>query len=219
MLLTRHLFRRYLSPDGDANAAIPSTPSPTRRRRIADAAPDFARLAKDVAAAFGATVQSRLDTGALRPGYTFTLDELDNKMGEGLPEVKVYIAGKYKKAGAEAQYPRFGLVHRHNAWILPTDHDELKLALASMVKSLGEDGFTSQEYGLQYWSDIQTAFGHAMDAALANDQNVSKLVGDKNTGRAYLNKVLVAVPHLLQANYPDTYEAEARVWGFEKENN
>ncbi|GAB3740422.1 hypothetical protein GCM10027594_20400 [Hymenobacter agri] len=42
--------------------------------------------------------------------------------------------------------------------------------------------------------------------------------GQKDTAKLELRKVLQAVVYALKANYPDTFEAELRSWGFRKES-
>jgi hypothetical protein len=47
---------------------------------------------------------------------------------------------------------------------------------------------------------------------------VSKSVSQKDTAKLELRKVLQAVVYALKANFPDTFEAELRAWGFRKES-
>ncbi|WP_262489848.1 hypothetical protein [Hymenobacter terrenus] len=43
-------------------------------------------------------------------------------------------------------------------------------------------------------------------------------MGQKDVAKQELRKVLQAVVYALKANFPDTFEAELRTWGFRKEN-
>ena len=47
---------------------------------------------------------------------------------------------------------------------------------------------------------------------------VSSGVASKNVLKKQVRKVLTALRYALRANYPDTYEAEYRVWGLQKED-
>jgi hypothetical protein len=47
---------------------------------------------------------------------------------------------------------------------------------------------------------------------------VSKPVSQKDTVKLELRKVLQAVVYGLKTNFPDTFEAELRSWGFRKES-
>jgi hypothetical protein len=47
---------------------------------------------------------------------------------------------------------------------------------------------------------------------------VSKSVSQKDTAQLEMRKVLQAVAYALKANFPDTFEAELRSWGFRKES-
>ncbi len=233
-------IRLFRSPDPEES--IPPTDSPTRKRRnIPKADGDLATLAttaapkwlgtpgltlmwttsnafETAAKAFKVGLQQRRDTGALRPGYTYTMNELDDHIEEALKEVKIYIQRKFKSAGAAAQYPRYGLIHRGDRWIMPTDRDDLKVSLNSMAAAIAADGFGDEEYGNMFWQDLNTAYNTAFMAAKNTDGSVSQKVGAKEAGKEYIVKVLNALIHLLQANYPDTYEEELRAWGFQKED-
>ncbi|WP_277881397.1 hypothetical protein [Hymenobacter cyanobacteriorum] len=43
-------------------------------------------------------------------------------------------------------------------------------------------------------------------------------MSQKDTAKLELRKVLQAVVYAPKANYPDTFEAELRAWGFRKES-
>jgi hypothetical protein len=53
--------------------------------------------------------------------------------------------------------------------------------------------------------------------ASTTDGQVAIKVGDKNELKTYLKKVLNALMLVIKGNYPDTYKAELRDWGFQKE--
>jgi hypothetical protein len=55
-----------------------------------------------------------------------------------------------------------------------------------------------------------------LEDAIIADGQVSTKVGSKNLLKEELEMVLNSLIHLIKANYPDSYEAELRNWGFQK---
>jgi hypothetical protein len=64
----------------------------------------------------------------------------------------------------------------------------------------------------------QTRFNAALTAANTTDSTVSTKVGSKNVLRTQIRNVLHSLLLVLEGNYPDTFEAEKRAWGFQKED-
>lgn len=71
------------------------------------------------------------------------------------------------------------------------------------------------KYGTAYWQPIATEYGQL--PAQATGTRAAE-VGDKNTLREQAEDVPAALRLLLQANYPNTYKAERRQFGFLKES-
>lgn len=235
------LFRIQRSPDGETPPPPPTPPkSPRKKRPIPEAEGDIATLAQQVAAhwsgspltliwtnadafstaatTFRNQLLARRDTGALRPGHTYTMNEIEEQIEAALREVKVYIQGKFKTAGAAAQYPRYGMVHRGDRWIMPPDRDDLRISLNSMITAIAADGFGEREYGTAFWTGIKANFDAAFNAAKNTDGAISGAISDKNEEKEYILKTLKALLNLLEANYPDSYEEQYRLWGFQVED-
>ena len=86
-----------------------------------------------------------------------------------------------------------------------------------MLKGIVTHGFDADEYGTAFWQPIYDQYETALNQATTNDGNVSTKVSSKNTLKEELKKTLRALINVIKGNYPDTYKAELRAWGFQKE--
>jgi len=163
------------------------------------------------------TLDIRLQTGATRPQITKALKVLNKKIDDSTSYVKGYIVDKYKKEVATSYYAAFGMVLKNKAFKMPYDQNARSKALTLMLKGLHDNGFDDKEFGKDFWTAIKTEFDNLLQAATATDGQVSIKVGDKNELKTYLRKVLNAIVLVIKGNYPDTYKAELRDWGFQKE--
>ena len=175
---------------------------------------DFGTLADN----YQTELASRKSTGGGRSPLTDTLDTLDQQIDDAVREVKTYIAEKFGATHATANYAPFGIVHVHSHWELPQDHDLRRDALPMMIAAIAANGFGSKTYGTAFWTGIQTDFNAALTAANSTDGSVSTKVGNKNVYRTQIRNVLHSLLLVLEGNYPDTFAAEKRAWGFQTED-
>ena len=179
---------------------------------------DFAKLVAD----FSTSLTEKRAAATSRTPHSQRLQELDDEMDHALRILKSYISegSGYSKAKAEAQLPGFGLVPRKGGTLLlSTDRDERLVALREMLlPALAAAPFAKREFGTAYWQprfeEYETLLGKSDGLA----GKVSKSVSSKDTAKLELRKVLQAVVYALKANFPDTFEAELRAWGFRKES-
>ena len=166
---------------------------------------------------FNQSLQSRKSDGGNRPSQTSTLKNLNAQMDKGVQEVKTCIAYKFKKANATAQYARYGIVKENRAYVLPKDNDERLKALPLMIAAIAADGFGNEEYGTAFWTGIEQEFTTALKAASTTDGKVTGSVSTKGVAKKGIIKAMNALRLTLEANYPDTYKAVYREWGWQKE--
>lgn len=99
---------------------------------------------------------------------------------------------------------------------LPSDYDQLILALPMMINALKADGFDKEECGEAYWTGILSEFTATYDKLKSSGSISTVDVAEKALLRKSVEKHLRAIIYLVRANYPDTWTAELRAWGFEK---
>lgn len=160
----------------------------------------------------------RIGTASKRPGLTLSLQQLDKQVNEAVIEVKVYIAKKFKKANAPAQYARYGIIMQNEVYAISRDRNQRKAALELMVTAIVADGFADEEYGVAFWKDLLTAYKVALEQAGNTAGEVSEKAANKNVQKRAVRKVLSALLAVLKGNYPDTYREMYRKWGWKKES-
>ncbi|GAB2868799.1 hypothetical protein [Hymenobacter ruber] len=179
---------------------------------------DFAKLVLE----FSASITDKRSAAAARTPQSQRLQELDDQFDEGLRILKKYINedSDYNKAKTDARLPGFGLITRKSGgFALTEDRDQRLVALRDMLlPAVAAAPFAKRDYGTAFW---QTRFDEYQDllgktGGLAGQ--VSKSVSKKDVAKLELRKVLQAVVYALKANFPDTFEAELRSWGFRKES-
>jgi hypothetical protein len=174
------------------------------------------KFAQDVAS-FRQILSSRQQVGANRPQITKALEILDKKIDDALAYVKGYIIDKYKKEAAPSYYPQFGIVHKTNKYVFPSDQNSRSAALDLMISGINENGFNDKEFGAAFWLDIKEKYNILLIKATSTDGTVSEKVGDKNALKSKIKKVLNSLILNIKSNYPETYKTELRNWGFQKE--
>lgn len=160
---------------------------------------------------------SRLQTGSTKPQTAKALKILNQQIDSSISYVKGYIVDKYKKDVAPSYYASFGIEHIGERYVLPADQNKRLAALGLMVTAIAAQGFGTKEYGTTFWTTIKTNYAALLATANTTDSTILVKVGDKNVLKRDLKKGLNALVNVIKANYPDTYKAELRNWGFQKE--
>jgi hypothetical protein len=231
---------KYLHPDAAPGTGGEDNGKPTSTRIIPQADVDFMDLAKNVATNWLANpaitliwktpadfqkevnnyeveLTSRKSTGSLLPGQVLTLKQMDKQINDAVKDVKIYIQRKFKKANAEAQYARYGITREYKTFIISRDRNNRRDALKLMIAAIEADGFGAEEYGTAFWTDMQTNYSAAINAAGTTAGDVSIKVAGKNRLKKDIKTVLSSLLLVLKGNYPETYPGIYRDWGWQKE--
>lgn len=168
--------------------------------------------------AYAEALSSRQESGSKRPSLTQTLQQLDKKIDEAVTEVKLYIAKKFKKANATAQFARYGIIKENTAYVLSRDRNNRNSSFKLMIDAILADGFDKEEFGTAFWTTMQTDYAAALKLAGDTTGDISGKVATKNQQKQALKKVMTALQFVLRGNYPDTYREVYRLWGWKKEN-
>ena len=173
------------------------------------------------ALAYQKSIVDKTAAASLRAGITLTLAEADDQITEGLPYLKAALLTKFKKGKDKAMYPQFGLVARNGGFELPKKHVERAKALTVLVGALATHGLGAGDYGTSFWTPVAAAYTQGDQDAKDSAATVGGLVGTKNTFEAKVDVVLRKMLVLLDAQYPDEKELEAkrREMGYLKEYN
>lgn len=169
------------------------------------------------ATAYNSELSMRNQVGGGRPQITQALKNLDVIMDDALAYVKGYIIDKYKKESAPSYYPAFGIEHKKIKYVFPRDRNKRLASLELMLQGIVDNGFGGKEFGTAFWTDIKTQYESLVNQASSTDGIISSRVSSKNTLKGSLKKTLNSLISVIKGNYPDTYKAELRTWGFQKE--
>lgn len=179
---------------------------------------DFAQLTAE----FAAAITEKRSAAATRTPQSQRLQELDDEFDEGLRILKKYIGedSGYNKARTDARLPGFGLVPRKNgSFALSTDRSErLKALRELLLPAVGKAPFAKRDHGTAFWQKRFEEYDALLGKTDGLAGQVSKSVSQKDAAKQELRQVLQAVVYALKANFPDTFAAELRAWGFRKES-
>ena len=178
---------------------------------------------------FGSNLTDKRRVAAERSPNVQRLMELDDEADNALPYLKSYVneeAGS--KAKGNAQYAAHGMVlvgKKTKRMELAADRQERVNGVQMLLLKLTTGGaagaplpYASRKFGTAFWQTWLDEYKPLVEKSGADAGTVSHKVGRKNEAKNTVTKALRAIIYLLKANYPDTFEAELRQWGFQKES-
>ena len=174
---------------------------------------DFA----DMASQFHTGINNGLALSASIKPLEKEMKDLNKLITTGLPFVKNYLAEQHGKEGALAYYPKFGIVKEGDTYVLPTMQEKRDDSLVVLLKGIHDEGFEPKKYGKEYWQPISERYSVVLKQINDATRDLSKEVGDKKELARSIKRVLNSLILLIKANFPETYKAEMRKWGFLKE--
>lgn len=232
----------YLIMADSLTPVAPGTPKPIRRTsQLPDAEVALAALATTVSAAwqtselpdllwltkadlaaqaasFAAHRDAAETAGDTRTPQSKRLQALDKQLDKGLQFVKAYLAEEHDADEGRAYYPEFGIEKASGSYRLPTVRAERVKALDKLLAALKTHDFGKKKYGTAYWQPLATEYAQLVQASTATAGQRSGKVSAKGQGELQLRRALRALIHHIKANYPDTFEAQLRTFGFQKES-
>lgn len=230
-----------LTPTTEGPNAAPSKPTIRRTSQLPTNDVVLATLATKVAQAWAASELpallwlSKADLTALAATYAQGRDaaeaagdqrtpqarrlkELDKQLDKGLRFVKGYLAEEHEEDEGRAYYGEFGIVRESKAYALPAARPERAKAVQKLLAALKTHSFDKKKYGTAYWQPLATEYITLVAASADAAGERSTKVSAKDQGEAQLRKALRALIHHIKANFPDTFAAQLREFGFQKES-
>lgn len=166
---------------------------------------------------FRTSLEQRIQVGSGRQSKTKQLKNLDTTINKAVEELKIAVLGKFGKEDGKSYFNEFGIVKINKAFKFPSERTQRQQALSTMIFSVEKYKLNVTNYSLEALKDIQTQYNALTAEAKNIDSTVSSEVGTKNELIKQIEKVLNALIYVIKGNYPDTYQAELRAWGFQKE--
>ena len=166
---------------------------------------------------FKTKLQQRFKVGSTRKSRTQLLKKLDRDLEKAVGELKIAILSKFGKTDGRAYYSEFGIVKSRSKYEIPRDRDQRQQALISLIEGVEKHQLSINGYDLAFFQEVQNQYNELLLEAKNIDSSVSQEVSHKNELIKQVSKVLNALIYIIKGNYPDTYKAELRNWGFQKE--
>ncbi|MBC7449492.1 MAG: hypothetical protein H7330_15685 [Hymenobacteraceae bacterium] len=172
---------------------------------------------------FGTNLTEKRRVAAERSPGVERLVELDDVAEDALPFLRGYIdeeAGS--KTKGKAQYTAHGLEQKGKRYRWAIDRNERVKGVQMLLAKLGTGAsalpYANRKYGAAFWQAWLAEYKPLVEKSGADAGTVSHKVSRKDEAKKTVRKALQAIIFLLKANYPDTFEAELRQWGFRKES-
>lgn len=173
-----------------------------------------------LAAAAQAKVAEAGSTQASRTPNAAAIDALDVEINQRLGNVRTYLASAYEDADpatVRGYLPQLGFARQHGSYIFPKGQQERLAALNLLLGGLSTHGLGARKYGTAYWTALRDKYQAALQTAGTGAGTTATVVDRKNELLEQLREALTAVYYLLRAQYPKSWKAKLRAYGFQKE--
>ena len=154
--------------------------------------------------------------GDARTPQSKRLKALDRLFNKSLGFVKGYLAEA--NDDKTAYYGEFGIEKLNKVYQLPRHRTERVKALGKLLAALKTHKFDKNRYGTAYWQPLVAEYKELVEQSTKASGERSGKVSTKDQGEEQIRKALRALIHHLKANFPDTFEARLREFGFQKES-
>jgi hypothetical protein len=172
---------------------------------------------EDKVAVLDSTVVYKSETQTKRSPISHEISELNDVIDQKLGNLKGYLIGKFGHKEASSHYGRFGIEHKGTAFRMSRASEDRRRALDMLISAIDEYDIPNSDYGKDYWTDIRTRFNALIDRSGASAGLISQNVAEKNLLAEEVLMTMNALIALNKANFPKTWQAEIRAWGFQKE--
>ncbi|TGE21284.1 hypothetical protein E5K00_13400 [Hymenobacter aquaticus] len=168
------------------------------------------------AAAFADSRDEADAAGDARTPQSKRLKTLDTLLDKSLRYVKGYLAEA--NDDKTAYYGEFGIEKSGSTYRLPKARPERVKALGKLLKALKAHKFDKNKYGTAHWEPLVTEYKQLVQDSTDTSGERSGKVSTKDQGEEQVRKALRALIHHIKAQFPDTFEAKLREFGFQKES-
>lgn len=171
---------------------------------------------RTAAVAFKASVGTAATAGQELSPAAARLAELDQLLDSSLKFVRNYLIETHEtKAKAKAYYASFGLTP--GGKLRPARPARVE-DLTRLVAALKASDYDKAKYGTAFWQPLLKEYAPLVETSASSRSDTSVQAGAKNTQEKPLRKMLRALRQHVKTNFPDTYAAEWRSFGYLKES-
>ncbi|MCB2406476.1 hypothetical protein [Hymenobacter lucidus] len=167
-------------------------------------------------AAFAASRDEADAAGDARTPQSKRLKALDKVFNKSLAYVKAYLTEA--QDDKTAYYGEFGIEKANKTYQLPRNRAERVKALDKLLAALKTHKFDKNKYGTAHWEPLAAEYRELVAQTTETSGQRSGKVSTKDQDEEQVRKTLRALIHHIKAQFPDTFEARLREFGFQKES-
>lgn len=148
------------------------------------------------------------------------IDKLDLEINQRLGNVRNYLENQYEDEADDTvrgYLPALGFKMQHDCYVFPKGQKDRLNALETLLTGLAKHGIDGRKYGLTYWTDLRDKYKQALADAGDDSGAVSTVVDAKNELLDQVTEVLRAIYYLLRAQFPKSWRAKLRAYGYREE--
>lgn len=175
-------------------------------------------------AAMAAALAQQLDTANVRKAdrspNANAIDALDLEINQRLGNVRTYLERQYEDESDDSvrgYLPALGFRLQYGSYVFPRGQKDRLDALTTLLTGLPKHGLATNKYGLAYWTALHASYQQALQTAGAAAGQVSTVVDTKNELLDQATEVLRAIYYLLRAQFPKSWKARLRAYGYQEE--
>ena len=171
---------------------------------------------RTAAVAFKASIKTADAAGTGLSPTAQRLGELDLEMDQSLKFVRNHLIEAHgTKQKAQAYYKDFGL---KTSGKLRTARPARAEDLAKLVAALKNSDYDEGKYGTAFWEKLMDEYKPLATSSSDTRGESAKAAGSKNLLEEPVRKMLRALRQHIKTNFPDSYAAEWRSFGYLKES-
>ena len=171
---------------------------------------------RTAAVAFKASVKTVDTAGDELSPAAQRLAELDLLIDSSLKFVRNFLVETHdSRQKAKAYFGTFGMKPSGK---MRTARPARAADLAKLVAALNTSDYAKGKYGTAFWQPILAEYAPLATTSSAARSDSSSATGGKNQLEEPVRKMLRALRQHLKTNFPDTYAAEWRSFGYLKES-
>lgn len=177
---------------------------------------NFTAMTAALAAKVGQTGITKAD----RTPNADYIDKLDAEINLRLANVRTYLDQQYEDEDntiVRGYLAALGFKLQHGSYVFPRGQQERLDALNTLLNGLSKHGLADRKYGLKYWNGLREKYQAALLQAGTATGTVSTVVDEKNELLDQVTEVLRAIYYLLRAQYPKSWKAKLRAYGYQEE--
>ncbi len=171
-------------------------------------------------AQFKADVTEITALHATRKQTTNNFAALNKTINSSISKLKKLINIRYKGKVITTEYQQYGIINLGTTYAIPTDNDARARSLDILVSKLSQAGnalANDPDIGLAYFTDLRNTHASLWALSKQSDGRISVLSASLKINKESIVQDQKRLRQQITVDYPATYKAVLRDFGFQKE--